>query len=61
MITDARVIELAKKFEAYPLALEPTIRGVASILAFARALVAESSLAVVPAIELADSEGGEPA
>jgi hypothetical protein len=41
MITDARVIEIALKYEAYPLSLEPTIRGRASILEFVRALLAE--------------------
>jgi hypothetical protein len=47
MITDARVIELAHKFEQYPMSIEPTIRG-PGILEFARALLAEASVPAQP-------------
>lgn len=43
MITDARVLELARKFEQYPMSIEPTLRG-PGVLEFARALLAEHVL-----------------
>jgi hypothetical protein len=40
MITDDRVLELARKVEQYPASKEVTLRGV-GVLEFARALLAE--------------------
>lgn len=45
MITDARVLELATKYENYPGSIEPTLRG-SGVLEFARALLAEHVLPV---------------
>lgn len=40
MSSDSRILELARRFEAYPGAIEPTLRG-QSIVEFAHELLAK--------------------
>ncbi len=37
----ARILELARQYEAYPRSIEPTLRGAEAIVEFAQALLAE--------------------
>ena len=41
-MTDTEILELARRHEAYPGSLEPSLRGEDSLLAFARQVIARA-------------------